>query len=495
MSRTLHAFSRDIHGGAAISLEAKPETAPMRVGDLFRTASFRLALLFALAVAAATTVVFVFIYWHVATFDMRRVDARLPEEVARAAAEPDEQLLRKLRLRLTSDLRKLDYVGLFDAAGAPVFGNVAALPPGTPLDGSVRQAEVTPRVEGAASEPALVAARRRADGSVVMIGRSLYEVYALRKLVLRALALGVAPMVFSALGIGLVFSLRTLRRLHKVDAAIRRVVQGDLHDRLPVGRLKDDVDNISAGVNSMLDEIVRLLDQMRSVNDNIAHDLRAPLAVARLSLERGLAAPDPAGARKAIGRALAEIDRATATAAALLRISEIEAGRRRHEFAPIDLAAVCATVRELYEPLAELRSISFAFEARGPVTLPGDRDLLVEAVANLVDNALKFAPEKGTVALSARNSHSGPEIVVADDGPGVDPAERDLIFKRFHRSKSAEGVSGTGLGLNLAATIFRLHGLAVAVTDNHPGARFIVSPQPSDPVSETAAAAPGVARL
>ncbi|WP_395665837.1 ATP-binding protein [Methylocella sp.] len=483
MLQTLRVFHRNAFAEVAQRGARRQASPPMRMRDLFSTTSFRLALLFALAVSAATTIVFLFIYWHVATFDVRRVEVRLREEVARAAAEPDDQLRRKLSLRLTSDLRRLDYVGLFDPHGAPLFGNVAAVPAGVPLDGEAHQADVSMRQSDARSEPALLVALRRDDGDVVMIGRSLYEVYALRKLVLRALALGLAPMALFALAIGLIFSLRTLKRLRDVDAAIRRIMQGDLDDRLPVSRLRDDVDNIATGVNLMLDEIARLLDQMRSVNDNIAHDLRAPLTVARLSLERSLAAPEREQARVSVGRAIGEIDRALATAAALLRISELELGRRRHEFAQVDLAQVCATVFELYEPLAEVRSIAFALTAPAPVSFVGDHDLLVEAVANLVDNALKFAPEHGTVTLSARLCDAGPELVVADDGPGVAEDEREQIFKRFYRSRTAVDVAGTGLGLNLAATIFRLHGLCVAVTDNPPhGARFVASPRPAEPL-------------
>ncbi|ACK52314.1 integral membrane sensor signal transduction histidine kinase [Methylocella silvestris BL2] len=448
---------------------------PMRISDLFRTASFRLAVLFAFAVTAATTVVFLFIYWHVATFDVRRVDVRLSEEVARAAAEPDDQLRRQLRRRLTSDLRKLDYVGLFDAQGKPVFGNVGALPEALPIDGEPHPIEVAPLSGRSGTEPALLAARRRANGGVVLIGRSLYEVYALRRLVVRALALGIAPTILSALIIGLIFSLRTVRRLRSVNEAIFRIMQGDLQDRLPVGPWKDDVDNIANGVNLMLDEIVRLLDQIRSVSDNIAHDLRSPLAITRLSLERGLAAAAEKDLRLATERALAELDRALTTVSALLRISEIELGRRRHEFVPIDLAEVCATAFELYEPLAEARSISFTLDAGRPAPLSGDHDLLVEAIANLLDNALKFAPENGIVRLSASVVSGCAEVAVCDNGPGVDPSERSEIFKRFYRSKSARAIPGTGLGLNLAATIFSLHGLDLKVTDNHPGARFVAS--------------------
>ncbi|VTZ51947.1 Two-component sensor histidine kinase [Methylocella tundrae] len=453
----------------------------MWIFDLFKTATFRLAVLFALAVTASTSVVFVFIYWQVATFDVRRVEARLSEEVLRAVNEPEDQLRRQLERRLASDLRRLDYVGLFNKDGKPVYGNIAALPGSLAIDGLAHTVEVLPlkRIDSG-TEPAMMVARRRPSGGVVLLGRSLYEVYALRQLVFAALTIGIAPAVALALIVGLIFSLRGARRLKTINQTIVRIMRGDLHERLPIRARPDDIDHIASAVNLMLDEMVRLLDQIKSVGDNIAHDLRTPLAVMRISLERGLAAPSEQGLRSAAQRALTELDHALTTVTALQRISEIELGRRRGEFTRIDLAEVCANAFNLYEPLAEAKSITFTLDAPAPAPCLGDFELMTEAVANLIDNAIKFTPEKGAVQVVAKMNSGRPVIRVSDTGPGVTPEERGEIFKRFYRSESSRHIPGTGLGLNMAATICNLHGFDLRVDDNQPGAIFEVTPHNPD---------------
>lgn len=182
--------------------------------------------------------------------------------------------------------------------------------------------------------------------------------------------------------------------------------------------------------------------------------------------------------RIAAQRALTELDHALTTVTALLRISEIEFGRRRGEFARLDLADVCLNAFELYEPLAEAKAIEFTLEAPAPLPYVGDFDLLVEAVANLIDNAIKFTPRGGAVNIAAKNVAGRPAIRVSDNGPGIAPAERGDIFKRFYRSEKCSHIPGTGLGLSMAATIANLHGLDIRVEDNNPGAVFEISPRP-----------------
>ncbi len=227
------------------------------------------------------------------------------------------------------------------------------------------------------------------------------------------------------------------------------------------------------GVNLMLDEIVRLMNQVKTVGDNIAHDLRTPLSIVRARLERGLASASENELRTASRQALADLDRALATVTALLRISEIESGVRRSAFQKVDLSEICRDVFEFYEPLAETKSIAMRLDAPQPVPMTGDADLLREALANLIDNAIKFTPPGGTVCIAAR---SGPWLRVSDTGPGVAPNERDKIFKRFYRSARHDQIPGNGLGLGVAANIAELHGLNLRLADHGPGAAFEMGP-------------------
>ena len=289
--------------------------------------------------------------------------------------------------------------------------------------------------------------------------------------------IGIVPAVLLAVATGTIFSLRGTRRLKTINETIIRIMQGDLQERLPTHGRMDDLNYVASAVNLMLDEIVRLLDQLKSVGDNIAHDLRAPLAVMHAKLERGLAGQSDQDLRIEAKRALADLDHALATVSALLRISEIEYGRRRSAFSRVDLREVCRNVFELYEPLAEAKEIAFTLKAPEPVLVLGDFDLLVEAIANLVDNAIKFTPRGGRVGITADASLGGFLVRVSDNGQGIPPYEREQIFKRFYRSQKCHHIPGTGLGLSMAATIANVHGFELRVEDNQPGAAFVMVPR------------------
>jgi signal transduction histidine kinase len=223
----------------------------------------------------------------------------------------------------------------------------------------------------------------------------------------------------------------------------------------------------------MLDEIARLVDQLKSVGDNIAHDLRTPLAVARARIERAL--NNEAGTeqlREAMEAALAQIEKVSTAVSAILRISAVENGARKTQFKDFDLGEVCAQVFDFYEPLAESKGVTITIDAVGPVPIRGDQDLMREAVSNLVDNAIKFTLAGGIVRIEARMADGRPFLCVSDTGPGVPPQERERIFDRFYRGERSGKSPGHGLGLSIAETIANLHGFKLTVEDNNPGARF-----------------------
>lgn len=446
----------------------------MPVTELFQRATFRLAVLFALAVTVSTGIVFTFIYWQVTTFDVKRLDVILVREAARAVTQTEERLKREIERRTTSDLRQLDYAALFDKNGTLQYGNVWALPKDLPVDGAAHTVlvQTTPR---GVTEPAVFVAAARPDGRVIILGRSLYEVNSLRHVVFEALMIGIVPAIFLAFATGVFFSWRGSRRLRNINDSIVRIMQGNLQERLPIDGRSDDLSHVAGAVNLMLDEIVRLLNQIKSVGDNIAHDLRAPLAVMRAKLERGLAIGTDQELRFAAKRALGDLDHALAAVSALLRISEIELGRRQSSFSRIDLRDVCTNVFELYQPLAEAKEITFTLEAPVPLIINGDFQLLVEAIANLVDNAIKFTPRGGAVRVMALPDAPGCAIRVADSGPGVAPEEREKIFGRFYRSPKSQHLPGMGLGLSMAATIAAVHGFDLHIEDNKPGATFVMA--------------------
>src|SRR5271155_2721114 len=375
----------------------------MRTLEVFNARAFRLALAFALAIALATTTGFAFIYWQVYSGDMQVAGAILVDEAAKSEGDSQADLRRALQLRLTRDIHRLDFVALFDPDGALVLGNVPGMP-SIPIDGRahVIQEQLLPDASGN-REPTLFVARRLPSGGALLLGRSLWVTYSLQGTLLRAMAIALLPTILMILAIGAFFARSALQRYERVHDAIVRIMNGELDSRLPVTDEDRDIDKVARAVNLMLDEIARLLEQLKSAGDNIAHDLRTPLAVARARIERALNnETEVEELREAMEAALAQIEKVSVTISAILRISAVEQGARETQFRAIDLAAVCAQVFDFYEPLAESKRVKMVVDAARPVPVRGDEDLMREAVSNLVDNAIKFTPEGGAVRIEAR---------------------------------------------------------------------------------------------
>ena len=441
--------------------------------ELLRSSALRVALTFAFATIVATTAIFGLVYLQIRAADEKSNRLILEDEAAKSLDHSVEELRRAFELRLTHDLRRLDFAALFASDRKAMFGNIEQLP-AIPLDGKSHYA--ASRAPGTdRTEPVIFVARVRPDGTILVLGRSLLETYAFRRIVLKALATGLAPMLLLALAIGAFMARRASRRLTGIHETIARIMKGDMQLRLPVRSRRDAIDMLSRDVNLMLDEINRLLAQIKGVSDNIAHDLRSPLAVVHAQLERGVESPDDAVLRRVAHQALAHIDKAMLTVAALLRLADVEYGPKSSKFHPIDLSAICADLFEFFEPLATSKSINMALEIQSPVQILGDGDLMREAVSNLIGNAIKFTPEHGTVRVSVTLEDGRPVIRVRDNGIGVEPAERDKIFQRFYRTASGHRVPGSGLGLSIAAAIANLHDLELRFEDNHPGALFEMS--------------------
>jgi hypothetical protein len=440
--------------------------------EFLRSSAVRVALAFVLVTTAATTVVFGLVYFQIGEANETRNRLILETEAAKSVNRSVDELQTAFQVRLTNDLRRIDYAALFDANHKFMFGNIDALP-AIPVDGKSHFAAAT-LVPGSDNrlEPAIFVARLRPDGTVMLLGRSLLETLAFGRIVKRALVAGLAPMLLLALAIGAYFARRSLRRLTTIHDAIDRIMKGDTDLRLPIGSGRDPIDKISRDVNLMLDEIVRLLVQLKGVGDNIAHDLRSPLSVVHAQLERGLESSSDEQLRTVVKQALAQIDKAMLTVAALLRLADVEYSPKSRNFQSINLSAICADLFEFYEPLAESKSIKMTLETRSPVHISGDGDLMREAVSNLIGNAIKFTPEHGAVSISVMREDGLPVVRVRDSGIGVEPGERDKIFQRFYRTSSGHRVPGSGLGLSIAAAIANLHELDLRFADNNPGAVF-----------------------
>jgi signal transduction histidine kinase len=267
-----------------------------------------------------------------------------------------------------------------------------------------------------------------------------------------------------------------LRRIDAMNSSARAIMGGDLTLRLPVSGSGDELDRLAAGLNDMLGRISDLMAGLREVSDNIAHDLRTPLTRLRNHAEEALRnAADPAAYRVALERTIEESDGLIAVFNALLMIARAEAGAESAGVGPFDLGETVAGVAELYEPVAEENGAKLTIEAARGLTVLGNRELIGQAVANLIDNAVKYgagggeSAQKAEIVVTARREGANVAIEVSDRGPGIPADDRARALERFVRLEGARSRPGSGLGLSLAAAVMRMHGGAIRLDDNAPG--------------------------
>jgi signal transduction histidine kinase len=277
-------------------------------------------------------------------------------------------------------------------------------------------------------------------------------------------------------GGGLVVSAGVLRRVDAINRICLKIMEGDLSQRLPGRGTDDEFDRLTGIVNAMLDRIEALLEGLRQVSTDIAHDLRTPLARLRQQLEGALLRSGTAADHeRATERAIAEADRLLAIFNALLRIARVEAGNQRRGFARVDLSALVATVADVFQASAEEQGRTIRCRIAPEVAVTGDADLLSQLAANLIENALRHTPAGTGIDIGLSRRHDGRvELVVADRGPGVPAEERERVFRRFYRLEQSRHTPGNGLGLSLVAATAQLHRGEVSLGDNDPGLKVTV---------------------
>ncbi|MBB6250790.1 ATP-binding protein [Nitrospirillum iridis] len=449
-----------------------PRIERFRLADLPRTTAFRMTLLFGVLMITAVVLVLGIVYWRTGVFLTRRLDDTLMRETEEFLHTSPLEQRTHIENLVDSDSRGYWKALLLAPDGRMLAGNLDALPP--ELQGADGRVHSLPHGAPAALEhprPARGIARRLADGGVLVLALRTHEVHEVRELILRAMAAGLAGSVGLALAGGLVLSFGTLRRIEAIHRASATIMAGDLSQRLPTRGSGDDFDKLAAIVNAMLAKIEGLITDVKAAGDNIAHDLRTPLTRLRTRLEGALRrGGDVEAHRAAMEDAIADTDQILATFRALLRIAEVEDGRRRAGFAPVEPAALASAASELYEPLAAARDLSFTADIQPTSVVTGDADLLFEALGNLLDNAIKFTPPGGAVSLTLhQGAGQPPEIMVRDTGPGISAEQRQAMFRRFTRGDHARHTPGNGLGLSLVAAVVQLHGFQLDVSEGRPG--------------------------
>lgn len=444
----------------------------MRLPEFLRTTTFRWTLAISAVFTACILVMFGFVYWQTTGYATEVVDRLNNDECNRLISAPPDRMAEEVAMHLHIDPLLIKLAGLFDSRGHRLAGNIESVPPDLPKDGTPYKVSLVQQDAHGRSEHLVRAVTcRLPDGRMVIVGRRFDEVWRIEQSVERVLAIGLLPTLCLGLAAGTLLSLRAQRRVDEVSAKIQRIVAGDLRERLPTTRVNEPFERLALLVNGMLDEIESLVQHLAGVGNDIAHDLRTPLTRVRVSLER---ARQKAGSldelRGSVDQAIAGLDQSLAIITALLRIAEIEHSRRMAAFADVGLADLVREIGDLYEPIAEDKGVTFVVDAKGELTVHGDRDLLFEAVANLVDNAIKFTPAGGRVTLALSGRGDDAVVCVTDTGPGIESKEHDLVGRRFYRSDKSRGSPGLGLGLSLVNAIAKLHGFRFSVSSG-PGCK------------------------
>jgi signal transduction histidine kinase len=449
-----------------------------------RSTTFRIALLYVVLFAGSVAALLGFVHYATAGYLARQTDTAIANETAELANRYRQggiqALARIISNKATTNIGRRSVYLLADGNLDPIAGNISRWPEEVAPD-EAGWLEFT--LSGAPGGPDPVRARvfRLGQGGELhlLIGRNVASQRSFQRVIASAMFWGLGLTVGLAVLGGLVMSRSIARRLERINRTAREVMAGDLDRRVPSRGGNDEFDRLADNLNAMLDQIQYLMESVRQVSDNIAHDLRTPLTRLRWRLERLAAGDDPEG--DLLEHAIRDADGLLDTFHALLRIAEVESGSRQR-FTDVDLATLVDDVGELYEPVAASHDQDLLAEAEEAVPARGDRDLLFQALTNLVDNAVKYTPAGGSVHVEARRGPLGPELVVSDSGPGIPEAQRTDVLQRFVRLESSRASPGSGLGLSLVAAVAHLHGGEVRLEDNGPGLRArLVLPARGDP--------------
>lgn len=442
---------------------------------LLRTSTFRLAALYLLLFALSVSALLGYVYWNTAVLLERQTDDTIRAEVQALA---DQYRFRGLRGIIdTIERRSRDDRGslylLTDAAGVRIAGNLDFLPPQA---GSDDQWIEFPLEVARGGRPERHVARAfhadLAGDFDLIVGRDVDALRQFAGIMRVTLLYALAIALVLGLGGGLLMSRNFLRRVDAITAASRTIMAGDMGGRMPVSGSGDELDRLALALNQMLDQIERLMAGMREVSSNVAHDLKTPLTRIKAMVEAALRSGQPDAYHAALEKTVDESDRLLQTFNALLSIARAEAGQARSGLEAADASAIIADVAELYEPMVEEQGGSLQLNTGIGLRVRADRQLLAQAISNLIDNALKYGAREGEgPQITVRGYIEAGKVVIAvgDRGEGIAPQDRGRVTERFVRLESSRSRPGNGLGLSLVSGVMKLHDGVLVLDDNRPG--------------------------
>jgi signal transduction histidine kinase len=458
------------------------------LGKLFRTTAFKLSLAYLLIFTLFAAFVLGYVAFNARSLLFEQANATVDAEISGLAEQYNAGGIRRLASVVESRSRQpgSSLYLVTTPAGETLAGNVTTLN-GTAIDKPGQSViEYRPSDESdARPHRALVRVFVLPGGFRLLVGRDLSETERLRDVIRRAMGWSLLLVAVMAFLGGWFVTRRVLGRVDAMTETTRGIMAGNLSGRLPIAGTNDELDRLAKNLNDMLDRIGELMAGMREVSDNIAHDLKTPLTRLRNGAEQALrTAKSPEDYRRTLEDTIDEADGLIRVFNALLMIARAEAGNAREGMSDFDASEVARDVAELYEPLAEEAGVPLRVETNGALPLHGSRELVGQAIANLVDNAIKYATPEGQVTarqapaeivVSAQREGESVAISVADRGEGIAAADRARALERFGRLETSRTRPGSGLGLSLAAAVARLHGGSLRLEDNGPGLRAVLA--------------------
>jgi len=452
------------------------------ITKLSKSSTFRLALVYMALFSISVLLLLSFIYWSTAGYMVRQTEATIEAEISGLADRYDISgltgLSKVISERLTRRSAKASLYLLADAQFNPIAGNLEKWPKGKPSD----QGWVSFKIEG--GDPLDSDERHEALARVfhlqgrfhLLVGRDVHDLEEIQKLIREALFWGLMMTIVLALAGGIMMSRTMMHKIEIINATCHRIMDGDLTQRIPRSGGDDDFDKLIETLNCMLEQIEVLMQGVRQVTNNIAHDLRTPLSRLRRRLDmlRQDRATDERN-EELLEQTINEADGLLATFKALLRISEVESGSRRGGFENVDIGALLEDLIELYEPLSEEKGQTIVAERQQPQLIQGDRDLLFQVFSNVLDNAIKYTPYAGQIRLVVKDQPDLVQISVCDSGPGIPTDAHGKVFERFYRLEESRSSPGNGLGLSLVAAIVHLHYGRVELADCNPGLSLTIT--------------------
>jgi signal transduction histidine kinase len=442
----------------------------MRLPAFFRTSVFQLTLIYITLFGVSVAALFVFMYWSTVGFLERQTNEVIDAEITGL----DEQYQRRglvglvevLRERVRRPSQESSVYLLVDAAPRPLAGNMTQWPPQFDRPAELVEFSYTDADGIQVPVRARVLAIRN-TGFRLLVGREIRELAQLNQTFRRAAIWGVALTLALALSGGVLVGVSAQQRIAQLNRTTRQIIAGDLSKRVPLSGFRDEHEELAVNVNAMLDQIESLLAGIRHVGDSIAHDLRGPLTRLRSRLEMLVAEAAPS--RASLEECIAQADALLDTFNALLRIARIESGAYRSAFAAVDLSRIVRDVCDLYRAAAEDAHLRLSCDCADGALVFGDRELLAQAMTNLLDNAIKYTPAGGVIDVRLETDARDALLTVADTGPGIAAADRERVLARFTRLDQARSQPGNGLGLPLVRAVALQHDGELKLGDNAPG--------------------------